>query len=32
MKSTAAWDRQLGMGQQVALGFQHLFAMFGAEY
>ena len=30
MKSTAAWDRQLGMGQQVALGFQHLFAMFGA--
>jgi len=30
MKSTAALDRQLGVGQHFALGFQHLFAMFGA--
>ena len=27
---TVVGQRQLGVGQHLALGFQHLFAMFGA--
>ena len=30
MKTTAVVEKKLGVGQHLALGFQHLFAMFGA--